>query len=98
MLDLEVFLMTIFQCFVVSIIVVAVRMFFPPGKITVVRVVKAVVTSVFVAVLISYHAQENAWSQNEQVISIMIGALVAENIINRLMQMNFLKNLGRVGK
>lgn len=85
----------VFQCFVISVLVVAVRMFFPPEKVTMMRLTKAMVTSVFIAVLVAYYALEQGWTQNKIVISIMLGAFLADDAINLLLKSGLEKVLRR---
>ncbi|PMT73874.1 hypothetical protein C1S86_24280 [Vibrio parahaemolyticus] len=93
MIDLQFFFYITFQSCVVSLIVVAVRMFFPPEKVTLMRVVKALATSIFVAVLVTYYALDQDWSQNKIVISILLGAFLADDVVHLLIKNGLAKIL-----
>jgi len=92
-IDLQFFFYITFQSFIVSLIVVAVRMFFPPDKVTLMRVVKALSTSIFVAMLVTYYALDQNWSQNKIVISILLGAFLADDFVNLLIKNGLAKLL-----
>ena len=84
MIDILFFINIIAQCAVLCILSVAVRMFFPPKKVTIMRIIQLMITSLFIAVVIAYYSQEKKWGQNETVIFIMIGSLLADELINTL--------------
>ena len=96
MIDILSFIQVIAQCAVLCIISVAVRMFFPPEKVTARRVVQLMITSLFIAVVIAYYSQEKKWGQNQTVIFIMIGALLADELINTLFKSGLKSIKGRL--
>lgn len=95
-IDLPFFFQITLQCFVICIIVVAVRLVFPSEKITVRLVIRALLTSLFVAIMIAYYAHQHEWTQSRTVISIMLGAFLADDVLNVLIKNGILKFVQRV--
>lgn len=82
MIDMNFFLIVVVQCFVLTLLVTAVRLFFPPEKITMGRLSRIVFSSLFIGVVVAYFGKSQHWEEWQLVSAILVGGLMADDAIN----------------